>query len=44
MDVVYALADRITVLDYGRVLTEGTPAEVNADPEVQRVYLGEGAG
>jgi branched-chain amino acid transport system ATP-binding protein len=44
MDVVYALADRITVLDYGRVLTEGTPAEVNANPEVQRVYLGEGAG
>jgi branched-chain amino acid transport system ATP-binding protein len=41
MDVVYALADRITVLDYGRVLTEGTPAEVNADPEVRRIYLGE---
>ncbi|HVE21285.1 MAG TPA: ABC transporter ATP-binding protein [Acidocella sp.] len=41
MDVVYALADRITVLDYGHVLTEGTPAEVNADPEVRRVYLGE---
>ena len=41
MDVVYALADRITVLDYGRVLMEGTPADVNADPEVRRVYLGE---
>jgi branched-chain amino acid transport system ATP-binding protein len=41
MDVVYALADRITVLDYGRVLTEGTPAEVNADPAVRRIYLGE---
>jgi len=44
MDVVYALSDRITVLDYGRVLVEGTPAEVSADPEVQRVYLGEEAG
>ena len=41
MDVVYALADRITVLDYEQVLTEGTPAEVNADPAVRRVYLGE---
>jgi branched-chain amino acid transport system ATP-binding protein len=44
MDVVYALSDRITVLDYGRVLAEGTPAEVNAHAEVRRVYLGEGAG
>jgi branched-chain amino acid transport system ATP-binding protein len=43
MDVVYALVDRITVLDYGRVLTEGTPAEVNVDPAVRRVYLGEAA-
>jgi branched-chain amino acid transport system ATP-binding protein len=43
MDVVYALSDRITVLDYGRVLAEGTPEEVNADPEVRRVYLGEAA-
>ncbi|MEI9984764.1 MAG: hypothetical protein WDN69_17080 [Aliidongia sp.] len=44
MDVVYALSDRITVLDYGRVLVEGTPAEVSADPDVQRIYLGEEAG
>ena len=43
MDVVYALSDRITVLDYGRVLTEGTPEEIGADPEVRRVYLGEEA-
>jgi branched-chain amino acid transport system ATP-binding protein len=43
MDVVYALSDRITVLDYGRVLTEGTPAEVSANPDVRRVYLGEAA-
>jgi branched-chain amino acid transport system ATP-binding protein len=43
MDVVYALSDRITVLDYGRVLTEGTPAEISADAAVRRVYLGEEA-
>jgi branched-chain amino acid transport system ATP-binding protein len=43
MDVVYALSDRITVLDYGRVLTEGTPAEISADHAVRRVYLGEEA-
>jgi branched-chain amino acid transport system ATP-binding protein len=41
MDVVYALADRITVLDYGRVLAEGAPEEVNVDPAVRRIYLGE---
>lgn len=43
MNVVYALSDRITVLDYGRVLAEDTPNAVRADPEVQRVYLGEAA-
>ena len=43
MDVVFGLAERITVLDYGRVLSEGTPAEVKADPAVRRVYLGEEA-
>jgi branched-chain amino acid transport system ATP-binding protein len=43
MDVIYALSDRITVLDYGQVLTEGTPAEINANPDVRRVYLGEAA-
>ncbi len=44
MDVVYALSDRITVLDYGRILAEGTPAEVNSNAEVRRVYLGDEAG
>jgi branched-chain amino acid transport system ATP-binding protein len=44
MDVVYALADRIMVLDYGRVLAQGTAAEISANEDVRRVYLGEGAG
>lgn len=44
MDVVFALADRIAVLNYGHVLAEGTPEEVNAHPEVRRVYLGEATG
>jgi branched-chain amino acid transport system ATP-binding protein len=42
MDVVFAVARRITVLHQGTVLAEGPPAEVRANPEVQRVYLGQG--
>lgn len=41
MDAVFRLADRITVLVYGRVVASGTPAEVRGDPEVRRAYLGE---
>jgi branched-chain amino acid transport system ATP-binding protein len=44
MAVVFAVATRITVLHQGRVLAEGTPAEVRERPEVQQVYLGESAG
>jgi branched-chain amino acid transport system ATP-binding protein len=40
MDVVFAIADRITVLHYGRLLAEGTPREVRALPSVQEAYLG----
>ncbi|MGH7383977.1 MAG: ABC transporter ATP-binding protein [Candidatus Rokuibacteriota bacterium] len=40
MDVVGSLADRVTVLHYGEVLTEGTFAQVKADPRVYEVYLG----
>jgi branched-chain amino acid transport system ATP-binding protein len=40
MDVVFAAARRISVLHQGAVIAEGTPAEVRANTEVQRVYLG----
>jgi branched-chain amino acid transport system ATP-binding protein len=42
MDVVFSLADRITVLHYGEVLTEGSPDAVRADARVYEVYLGTG--
>jgi branched-chain amino acid transport system ATP-binding protein len=43
MDVVFAHADRIIVLDRGRLIAEGTPTEVRDDPRVQEIYLGSGA-
>ena len=39
MEVVMGLAHRITVLHYGEVLAEGTPAEIQGNPRVQEVYL-----
>ena len=40
MQVVLGLAQRVTVMDAGAILAEGTPAEVERHPEVQRAYLG----
>jgi branched-chain amino acid transport system ATP-binding protein len=40
MPVVMALADRITVMDQGMVLAEGTPGEIQANADVRRAYLG----
>ncbi len=41
MDAVFALADRITVLVYGKVLFTGPPDDIRKHPEVRAVYLGE---
>lgn len=42
MEVVFGIADRISVLYFGKILVTGTPDEVRSDPEVKRVYLGGG--
>lgn len=42
MDIVFGFADRVIVLDRGRVIGSGSPPEVRANPDVRRAYLGEG--
>ena len=43
MDIVFGHADRVIVLDRGRILAEGTPEAIRADARVQEAYLGVGA-
>jgi len=43
MDIVFGIAQRITVLDQGRILAEGTPSEISTNDAVRAAYLGEAA-
>ena len=43
MEAVFALADRVSVLVYGKVIATGTPQDIRGNPSVREAYLGEEA-
>jgi branched-chain amino acid transport system ATP-binding protein len=43
MALIMRICSRIYVLDYGRIIANGAPAEIRDDPEVVRAYLGDAA-
>ena len=44
MKMILGLSERILVLHHGRLIADGSPAEIQADREVRRVYLGQSGG
>ncbi len=44
IDIIMSISDRISVIHFGRLIAEGTPAEIQASPDVRRAYLGGIAG
>ena len=44
MDVALRVAESVTMMHNGRIFKEGTPEEIEEDPEVQELYLGGGIG
>jgi branched-chain amino acid transport system ATP-binding protein len=44
MKMILGLSDRILVLHHGRLIADGTPNDIQTDPEVRRVYLGQNDG
>jgi len=40
MDIIMSVSDRISVMHFGSVIAQGTPAEIQRSPEVRRAYLG----